>query len=304
MSTMLSEAGRGCGRSLVIQVIAVVIVVPLACLLIFLPLSFVSRSNLSIWYLIIPASLFLLILFGGGAGAMAFVFTRRARHLDTVFTPLGLTGQLYQMFFRQYHGSVEGREVGVYLYRGPSLELDISTSLQTRLGVTQQQRDTLFLARLFNREPLSLTDPALDGLTVFALDEDWTRKLLARPGVPELLQRLAAFESSFTRRHVLLRPGWIRLHLFGSRNLLDFKFDITPEQGRQWLDDLATLARIAESLPAPQITDEESSAERLASSLRNRSPYLVPAITVGVILAVILCSVAVGVAAFLFASAQ
>jgi len=278
--------------------------VPLACLLIFLPLSFVSRSNLSIWYLIIPASLFLFILIGGSIGMMFFVFARRARHLDTVFTPLGLTGQLYQMLFRQYHGSVEGREVGVYLYRGPSLELDISSSLQTRLGVTQKQRDTLFLARLFNREPLPLTDPALDGLTVFALDEDWARKLLARPGVPELLQRLAAFESSFTRRHVLLRPGWIRLHLFGSRNLLDFNFDITPEQARQWLDDLLALIRIAEGLPVPQVTDEESSAERLASSMRSRSPYLLPAITIGAILAVILCSVTVGVVAFLFASAQ
>jgi hypothetical protein len=304
MSTMLSEVGRGCGRSLVIQLIAVVIVVPLACLLIFLPLALVGRSNLSIWYLIIPASLFLLILFGGSVGAMFFVFTRRARHLDEVFTPLGLTGQLYQLFFRQYHGSVEGREVGVYLYRGPSLELDISTSLQMRLGVTQQQRDTLFLARLFNREPLSLTDPALGGLTVFALDEDWARRLLARQEVPELLQRLAAFEGSFTRRNVLLRPGWIRLRLFGSRNLLDFNFDITPEQARQWLDDLAALVRIAEGLPAPQVTDEESSAERLASSIRSRNPYLVPAITIGLVVAVILCSVAVGVAAFLFASAQ
>ncbi len=304
MSTIFSEAGRGCGRSLVIQLIAVAIVVPLACVLILLPLALVGRSNLSIWYLIIPASLFLLILFGGGAGGMVFVFTRRTRHLDTVFTPLGLTGQLYQLFFRQYHGSVEGREVGVYLYRGPSLELDISTSLQTRLGVTQQQRDTLFLARLFKREPLSLADPAMDGLIAFALDEDWTRALLARSETPKLLQRLAAFESSFTHRHVLLRPGWIRLHLFGSRNLLDFNFDITPEQARQWLDDLAALVRIAEGLPAPQVAAEESSAERLASSIRNRSPYLLPAITAVAILAMILCSVVIGVAAFIFASAQ
>ena len=100
MSTMFQEYGRGCGRSMVIQLIAVAIVIPLACVLIFIPLGFVGQGGQSIWFLIIPASLFLFILFGGGLAFVVVVMYRRIRELDALFTPLGLTGSLYQMFFR------------------------------------------------------------------------------------------------------------------------------------------------------------------------------------------------------------
>jgi hypothetical protein len=304
MSTFLQERLTGCGRSLTIYLIAVLIAVPLVCLLVFVPLLLVGRFDLSPWYLIIPAGLFLLILWGGAPAVIVLVLYRRARHLDTVFTPLGLTGRVYQLFFRQYRGATEGRQVDVCLYRGPSVEMDISTPLQTRLGVTGQHADTLALSRLLGREPLPLADPTLDGLTVFALDETWTRTLLAQPEVPDLLRRLIAFEGSFTRRHVLLRPGWLRLHLFGSRRWLDFTFDIAPEQARLWLDDLLALARIAESLPAPQVTAEASSAERFAQSLRSRNPYLVPAIVFGVFLVTLLCALAIGAVVFVWATTQ
>lgn len=302
MSTMFQELGRGCGRSFVIQIVSVAIVIPLACVLIFIPLAFVGRGGQSIWFLIIPAGIFLFLLFGGGLGAMVVVIYRRARQLDALFTPLGLTGSLYQMFFRQYHGTVGARDVGVYFRRGPLLEMEISTRLQTRLGVARQEADTLFLSGFFNREPMPLTDAALEGLVAFPLDEDWTRMLLARPEVPDLLQRLVAFEGFFVRRNVILQPGWFRLQLYGNRNL--FRFDITEERARRWFDDLLSLVRIAESLPAPQVTAEESSAERLARSVRGRSPYLIPAITIVATLAMLLCVLIIAVVTVLLVAAQ
>ena len=297
MSTFLRETQTGCLRSLVIQVIAVLIVVPLGCVLIFLPLTLVTRSDLSIWWLIIPASLFLLILVGGGIGALVLVVRKRIHHTDALFAPLGLEGKPYSMFFRQYRGSLGERQAETYFYRGPTLEVDISTPLQTRLAVTGQHADTLAFARLMNREPLVLTDPALGEFTAFGLDETWSKQLLAQPGVADLLRRMISFEGSFRRRHVILRPGWLRLQLFGSRNLLNFTLDVTPEQVQGWTDDLQTLARIAERLPAPQATAGESSAERMARSIRDRNPYLIPAITVGVILLMSVCAVAIGAAA-------
>ena len=294
----------GCLRSVFIQVIAVLIVVPLACVLIFIPLTLVSRSNLSIWWLIVPAGLFLLILVGGGIAALVLALSRRTRQLDALFAPLGLAGSPYSLSFRQYHGTVRGRSVAVYSYRGPALEIEIETDLQTRLAVTGQHADTNAIARLLNRQPLSLTDPALSAFTAFGLDEAWSRALFAQTKTPGLLQRLIHFEGSFTRRQVILRPGWLRLHLFGSRNLLDFTLDATPDQVQQWFDDLQALVRVAEGLPAPQVTAEESSAERMARSIRSRNPYLVPAITIGVMGVVFLCATAIGVVAFLWAMAQ
>ena len=302
MSTMIQEYGRGCGRSMVIQLIAVAIVVPLACVLIFIPLGFVGRGGQSIWFLIIPAGLFLFILFGGGLAFVAVVMYRRIRQLDALFTPLGLTGSLYQMFFRQYHGTVEGRDVGVYFRRGPLLEMEVSTHLQTRLGVARQEGDTLFLSRLLNREPMSLTDRALEGLAAFPHDEDWARMLFARPEVPDLLQRLLAFDGPFVRRNVILQPGWFRLQLFGNRNL--FRFRMPQEQAQQWFDDLLNLVRIAEGLPAPQVAAEESSAERLARSVRGRNPYLTPVITIVAMLALFGCILVISVATVLLLTAQ
>jgi hypothetical protein len=294
----------GCTRSLLIQVIAVLIVVPLVCVLVFLPLTLVGRSDLSIWWLIIPVSLFLLISLGGGIGTLVLVLSRRTRQTDALFTPLGLVGSPYSLFFRQYHGVVQGRDVAVYYYRGPTLEIEVETPLQTRLGATGQHADTNALARLLNRQPLSLADPALSAFAVFGLDEAWSRELLAQTETPGLLQRLIHFEGSFTRRQVLLRPGWLRLHLFGSRNLLDFTLDVAPDQVHQWFDGLLALLRLAEGLPAPQVTAEESPAERMARSIRDRNPYLVPAITVGAIVVIFFCAIAIGVAAFLWATAQ
>lgn len=302
MSIVLQEWHKGCWRSLSIRLLAVLIVVPLACVLIFIPLWLVTSLELSIWFLIIPAGLFLLILFGGAAATIVLVVRRRAQRFDALFAPLGLTGGVYQMFFRQYHGTLEGREVCVYFHRGPTLEIEVTTPLQTRLSVTQRNVDTLALAPVFGREPLSLTDPGLDELTVFSLDEPWARALLAHPEAPDLLRGLVTFEGPFTRRSLLLQPGWLRLHLFGNRNL--FRFDISPEQAQQWVGDLLALLTISERLPGPQITAEESSAERFARSVRNRNPYLVPAITVGMVLVMLACAAAAGVAAYLWALTQ
>ena len=99
-----------------------------------------------------------------------------------------------------------------------------------------------------------------------------------------------------------LREGVV--YLFGSRNLLDFGFAITPEQAEGWLDALLALVRIAEGLPTPQVTDAESAAERMARSMRSRSPYVMLAIAVGIVGMVVLCSVAIGLAAYWWASAQ
>jgi hypothetical protein len=304
LSKIAREAGTGCARAATIRIVAALLVVPLFCILIVVPLGLVTRLDLHPGWLAVPAGLFLLLLFGGGFGGFAWVLARRRRHLDAVCAPLRLSGSLYQMFFRQYHGTVAGRRVALYLYRGPAVELEVETSPQTRLAVTEGDAETSTLARLFNREPLALDDPAMDGLAVMGLDEEWARRLLAQAEVPALLRRLVTFPGSYTRRHVILRPGSWRLFLFGSGRLLDFNFDLTPEGLQSWLEDLLALCQAAEALPAPQVTDEESSAERLARRVRERNPYLLPAITAGT-MGIFLClAVVIAVVAVLLASSS
>lgn len=300
MSRFFQAISQDYARGLVIGLISTLVVVPLTCLFIFVPLWMVGRFEASIWVLIVPASLYLLILLGGGWGAVAWTFFRRKRWLDSVFTPLGLTGRAYMYGGRQYEGTVEGREVTVRFYRGPTLDLYVGTPLRTRLGIAERSRVGLAVASIFNRQPLSLEDPDLDAWSVFALDEDWARSLLAHPEAKGLLQRLmGAGDSWALMQQVHLQPGAFYLRLYRNKNL--FRYSIAPEEARQWLDDMTALARVAEGLPAPRVAAEETSAERLA-----RSGRIAPIvwIVIAALFGIPLCLLTIGAAIFFVVSIQ
>ncbi|MBS3783859.1 MAG: hypothetical protein KGY78_05410 [Anaerolineae bacterium] len=282
MSKLLKAWSLAYGRAFVVVLIATAIVLPLGCLFIFVPLWLVTRADLSIWILIVSASLYVLILNGGVFGTLVWILRRRKRRLDEAFTPLGMEGERYMLTGRQYHGTVEGRDVDVRFYRGPMLELHLSTPLQTRFGVAEVGSTTPALARLFGREPLDLDDPALSGLRVYALDEGWSHSLLADPEAQRLVrQLLSAGESWALVRQVVLGPGAFRLRLYHSQRL--FGFEITPEEAQRWLDDLLALTRIAERLPGPTVTAEESAGERLArSGGASRIGLVIVALVVGI----------------------
>jgi hypothetical protein len=294
MSKLLKAWSLASIRSVIVALLATAIVLPLGCVCIFIPLWLVTELDVGIWVLILSASLYLLILNGGVLGAAIWILRRRQRRLDAVFTPLGLEGQRYMLTGRQYHGAVEGRPVSVRFYRGPMLELHLGTSLQTRFGVAEEGSTTLGLARLLGRQPLALDDPALRGLHVFALDEGWARSLLARPQAQALARRLlSAGESWALVRQVVLGPGALRLRLYHNKRL--FTYDVTPEEARRWLEDLLALVRVAEALPAPAVTAEESTAERL---VRTGGASRVGLIVVALLVGLPTCVLAVAAAVF------
>jgi hypothetical protein len=240
-------------RSLIITLISTVIAVPLVCVLIFIPLAIAARaedSTTAMWVAIASAVIFLLILFGGGAAFLLIVFFRRARRYNAIFEPLGLKGKMFLLNGRQYLGTAKGRQVDVRFYRGPTLDIRVSTTTQARLSIANSDTVSLPLARMFGREPLDLTDPGLSGLTIFAHDEVWALSLLANPEVKALLRQMILSESAFLMRQVHLEPGKLRLYLYRNKGL--FKFNVSPNEARQWLNGLLALARIAETLPDSQ----------------------------------------------------
>ena len=162
------------------------------------------------------------------------------------------------------------------------MELHLATPLQTRFGVAEVGSTTPALARLFGRQPLDLDDPDLSELRVYAIDEGWARSLLSNPDARILMRRLlSAGESWALVRQLVLGPGSLRLRLYYSKRL--FKHEITPEEAERWLDDLLALTRIAERLPAPMVTADESVGERLArSDGASRIGLVIVAVLVGV----------------------
>ncbi len=291
----------------VIGCIAGVIGLPLLCLF-FISVPFLVRAlesldkNLVPWVLIgatvVCTGLMLAIAFG----VVALSVWRRGSWLDGVFAPLGLKGSLYMLRGRQYRGTVHplagtgGREVDIRFYQGPTLDMYVTTSVMTRLSVAEKAAVIPGLAQAFGREPLVLDDPALSDLSVFALDVDWTRSLLAQPEAQAALARLMKASNWAYLRQIYLQPGMFLFKLY--RNRGTFRYDISPEEGRQWLEDLMTLARVAESQPAPQVTAEASSGEQMVRS-GGLGKAVLP-ITVAMIIALVagipLCGIAITVA--------
>ena len=71
-------------------------------------------------------------------------------------------------------------------------------------------------------------------------------------------------------RQLQLSPGQFFLRLFHSKGLLST--DADPAQARQWVEDVAALADIAESLPAPRKTAVASPLEQTLRAQRAGLP--------------------------------
>jgi hypothetical protein len=296
MKQISQGIGRTMMRSLIITVISTVIVVPLFCVLIIIPLGLYNQSDDNLWMLILGPLLFFLILNVGGISAAFFVIKRRNSRMDAIFTPLGLTGSAYNIFFRQYHGVLGGRNVSIYFYRGPVLEMIANSTLQTRMGVTRSTPAQI--ARWLGRETINVTGLLPEDISVHTMDENWFRRMVGEPGVRDLLDQLTGPQSFFVFRHVILAPGNLKLYFSGGTNLFNFQLD--SAQTSAWVNDLLRLADLAERVPAPTRTDTESELEKMAHKMRKKSARSIW-IAAAVVGGSVGCAAAIFVIAFLFA---
>jgi len=296
MSKLVTQPVRAGCQGLLITLVAVAIVLPLGCLLIYIPLGVSQRmesGTASVLVMAAPAILFFLLIVGGGWGFLLWRTRRRAARLDAAFTPLGLTGERVMLTRRAYHGQFRGRRASVAFRRGPTLEFHLDTSVQTRLSIDQREGMTTAIAGWAGRQPLPLSDPKFKGLRVFALDEKWTRALLADPRTPELLHRLIEFDGTFVVRRVEFLPGSVALHLHFNKKWLGFEIEVEPDQARQWLDALAEIAEIAETLPPPQVTAPPTSFEK---NIQTRSSFISNRTFLIIIAAVVVIPICLGLA--------
>jgi len=271
----LNAWGASYLRGGLLYLLVAALVVPLGCVCIGVPLYVVQNGTYddttTLLIMVVPMAGFVLLVVGGSLGFAAWMIRSRQRQLDDAFTPLGLAGSMYLLNGRQYHGTAGSRQMDAYFYRGPTLDIYLGTPLKTRLGIGTRDSVGAAIAGLVNRRPIALDDPGLRHLSVFPLDEAWSRDLLADPSARTAILRLTADEGPFELRQVLLQPESLLLRLYRTRQSA-----ITPENVRQWLNDLLAVARVAESLPPPQQTAEASGLERTTRS--NRNALFLPAL--------------------------
>jgi hypothetical protein len=220
----------------------------------------------------------------------------RARSMDAIFTPLGLTGSSYMLYGRHYQGQIAGREVDIYIYRGPTVEFRMKANIQTRAQFFVRDSIPVNVAKLLSKRPLAAV-PGLDGYTVYPLDETWTRSLLADPRAVEAIQKLMTLGAGWAIFRILeIQPGEVLLHLSRSRQM--FASSISLDAARTWLAALESLAQTAESQLAPALTASPGGVTRQSREGLNK--FLIYAV-VAIVFVMPLCFIAIGVIAYLLA---
>lgn len=260
----LKTYGHDISRSFLLLFIAVLVVYPFAFLL--LVLLFENQSgHISDTLLVVGAVIWMTVFLGG---MMLFVKTttrRRKKWLDSVFCPLGLTGRNTMINWWEYHGSFAGREVLARFYKGPTLELIVSTALKTRFVISTPNELASALPERFQSSPLILRQASLSGNLANAIDPPWFLNLLDDGEVEGCLNRLLnAGQSWALIRQVILSPGELKLMLYRNKNLL--QYDFTAEEVRGWLSDLTRFLDEAENGSSPLVNAELTSLEKSVRS--------------------------------------
>ncbi len=194
---------------------------------------------------------------------------RRAVQLDSAFAPYGLSRRGYLWNGRQYHGVYQGRQVDVYLSRGPTLDIYLGSAIRTRMGIGPKGRLSQFTSTMINRPALATNDPELLAFGIYPLDDAWARNLLGDGRSRAEIVRLAQAGPGLEFRNLIFQPEAV--HLQVHRVNLEM---LTQPTVSAWMADLLDLARTAEALPAPSLTADASPMERRMRL--NRGEFFLP----------------------------
>ena len=306
MRDMVSVYAAGTKRRLLIGCISTLVSIPIVgcCLVLLATVVFpgldklVAGGNGDMGMLVVLGIALVLMvgLIAIPLVALFIITRRRASALDAIFTPLGLTGSTYMINGRHYQGQMNGREVDVYIYRGPTVEIRVQAAVQTNLLVVGKGSLPTSVAWIFDKQPLATNDPALNSFSIFPMDKSWASNLLADASIGNTIQTLMTLGAAWAIfRRLEIHPGEVALYLYRSHNLFGNSMDLDAAQ--VWLKALGSLAQVAESQPAPGVTAQPvNAASRQAR--QKKSSFLVYAV-IALVFIMPLCFIAIGVAVYL-----
>jgi hypothetical protein len=242
-SPFLAEMGRrwiwGIAASLIGLCVSVVC---LAIFLVLIPMSDDSDTGMA---LLIGFGV--LVILGLGAMMIAALFVvpmMRGRKFDSYFTPLGLSGRSYALFWRKYEGMIGGRQVSASVSRGLNVRLTIHSPVDARLGVGTRTGVGKAFGGLSNLTPVSLDYPELGGLMAWSRDERWARRLFDNQSVRAAFARLLSQQYGSELRSINIGAEGVLLMIAYSRLAV-----LNEESVKGWFDDLMKITEAAQVLP-------------------------------------------------------
>jgi hypothetical protein len=314
MRDTLSVFASGTKRRLMIGCISTLVSLPIVacCLALLITLGFPAldslaaggNGNTTLWVILGVGLVALVGLIGIPLVVLVVLTLRRARALDAVFTPMGLSGRSYMLTGRHYQGEIGGRQADVYIYRGPTVEIRLQAAVRAKLLVVPKGSLPTSMARVFDRQPVTTGDPALGAYSIYSQDRAWADSLLADLRIGGAIQTLMTLGADWAIfRRVEIQPGEVMLYLYRSRRMFGNSLDLIAAPA--WLNALRLLAQVAESQPVSEVTGEvaaEVTAQPGYVSSRQvrqkRSNFLGYAIAFLVFI-MPLCFIAIGVIAYL-----
>jgi len=309
MRDIASDLTSRVKRRLLIGIISTLVGIPMMCCclvfiytVLFPQLDQVVASgnaNAPMWIMLGVGLITLLGLIAIPLVVMIVVTLRRASAFDAIFIPLGFHGSSYMLYGRHYQGQFGGRDVDVYIYRGPTVEVRLKTNVQTRIQIMPKGSLPANVAHLFAKNPLVTGDPALNPFSIYPLDVAWTFRLLAEHQVVAAIQSLMTLGADWAIfRHVEIQPGEVLLYLNRTRKMFANSLDLGAIQ--TWLDALNALAQSIESQPAPEVTAPPLAVSSRQS--RQKTSTFLAYATAAIVFIMPLCFIAVGAGAYLIVS--
>jgi hypothetical protein len=278
--TDTTQVAKGCGRGCCLQVLVAITALALLAVLagsaslISWPSTvdpgLITAGTLVVWALLVVPGALLMGLFS---------VERRGRRLDDIFASMGLRGRRYLLTSRQFHGSVQEREVDAYISKGPLVEIYVTSDLKTRACVGIMGGKFIGALREATRHKmreLTLQAPHWSGYQAYTLDEPWSKALSEHERAREIIQDLLSEGGPRSMRWVHFAPGAI---VFRSHRVSGLLMD-EANVGR-WIRGLIELASIAEGLAEPSTVIEATSFESQARTNRDPIVRLVIALTWG-----------------------
>ncbi len=216
------------------------------------------------------------------------IIKRRARLMDEFFLPMGFSGRMYMLNGRQYHRRDGKRDVDVYFFRGPTIEIQISAPVEGEFRAFYKDSLPSSLAAKLNTEAIVSNDPELLPYAFYPATAQWLPDFLEKPTVAHAIHELMSSGADWVIfRRVELHSGKLELHLSQSRNINSYPLD--QFIFANWLRQLNFLADELEAAGLPAID-----AVKLDGHVKSRqalSNFLLVVIA-GIIVGLPLCAIA------------
>ncbi len=253
---------RGCLKSLVVSVIGAIFGTALVVtvLLLIRGGAVEPRSPRFTLALAMPF-LFVAVLLA----IAALVVIARSSRLDRAFAPWRLAGRQAGAVMRSWHGVIDGRVFNAWFHRGPTIELYLECSPATRGAIHRGGSLIRALSKAVeSRAPMAPSPLELEGVSVYADDPAWMRRLLgrsdARQAVAELMRETPRAATALS-----VAPKAVR-YMRRFQPLAELNAD----NMRRWVGELGALATAVDAVGPSAAGLEPSRLEEWARTSRDR----------------------------------